>query len=113
MRVGALSYLSMQLFNNTNLLSPEVQGVLTLLFMAVTLALFYYIMLQMTPKKVQEDIKVKTVLKCLGSGKITERDFQKGDFVGKIVGECEDKSQMIIDNIYSVSSTQNKPKKRD
>ncbi|MGB9785466.1 MAG: hypothetical protein ACPLSO_06735 [Fervidicoccaceae archaeon] len=87
--------------NNSSILSPEVQGILTLLFMAISLTFLYYVMIQMQPKKTQESYETVTVLKCLGgSGSVTERPFQKGDFVGKVVGECAEKIPQVIHAIY-------------
>jgi len=96
-----LQSISLQLLgNNSSILSPEVQGILTLLLMAISLTFLYYVMIQMQPKRAQESYETITVLKCLGSGETTERQFQKGDFVGKIVGECSDKLPQVIHAIY-------------
>lgn len=92
---------SLQLFgNNSSILSPEVQGILTLLFMAISLTFLYYIMIQMQPKRAQESYETVTIIKCLGREEVTERPFQKGDFVGKIVGECAEKVPQVIHAIY-------------
>ncbi|MEM0046785.1 MAG: hypothetical protein QW039_02505 [Fervidicoccaceae archaeon] len=93
---------SLQLFgNNSTILSPEVQGILTLLLMAISLTFLYYIMIQMQPKRTQDNYETVTVIKCLGNGgEISERPFQKGDFVGKIVGECSEKVPRVIHAIY-------------
>jgi len=101
---------SAQMFGNNTLLSPEVQGILTLILMAISLTFLYYVMMQMQPKKSQDKFETVTVIKCLGDGgSAEERPFQKGDFVGKIVGECADKAQKVIYAIYERKVEVKKP----
>jgi hypothetical protein len=99
-----LRLIELQLLNTKNILPPEIQGLLTILLLAVTLTFFYYVMIKTTPKKGEEPTVTKTVLKCMGSEKVFERDFEKGDYVGKIVGECEDGSTKYIHVIYEVKT---------
>ncbi|MGC8675085.1 MULTISPECIES: hypothetical protein [Fervidicoccus] len=101
----------MQFSSGTSIFSPEVQGILTLVLLAATLALFYYAMIQMSPKKTQEEVEVKTVITCTSTGQTTERAFQKGDYVGKILGECENSGQSVITSIFEVKKEINKSKK--
>jgi hypothetical protein len=100
--------IKLQLFNTKNILPPEIQGLLTILLLALTLTFFYYVMMKTTPKKGEEPTVTKTILKCMGTGKVFERDFEKGDYVGKIVGKCDENgSTKYIHAIYEV-----KPEKK-
>ena len=93
----------LQLFNTKNIFPPEIQGLITIVFLALTLTFFYYLMLKTTPRKTEGKSYTKTILKCMGKNETEERDFEKGDYVGKIVGECgEDGSTKYIHAIYEV-----------
>lgn len=46
--------------------------------------------------------KYLTVVKCSNGDYIIEKEFQEGDFVGKIVGECPKcGNKLLIDAIYA------------
>ncbi len=85
-----------------SIFSPQVQGLITLVMLALTLTLFYYIMLKTQPKKVEEKTVTKTLIRCNTCDYSEEREFKRGDFVGKEVGSCpKDNGTLIIRLIYS------------
>lgn len=44
-----------------------------------------------------------TIVKCISSDYVAEREFQEGDFVGKITGECPKcGNKLVIDTIYTL-----------
>lgn len=91
-------------FNTDGLgfLSPQLQGLITLVMLAATLTLFYYIMIKTQPKKSEERYVTRTIVKCLKCGYEEKRDFKEGDFVGKIEGNCpKDDGTLVIRLIYS------------
>jgi len=93
-----------------NLIPPQIQGLLTLIFMAITLTMIYYILLKTSPQKVKEEYKTVTVIRCDECDHEENRAFQKGDFVGKILGECSEcgKGKKYIALIYSEKIPQTK-----
>ena len=84
------------------IISPQLQGIITIIMLAATLTLFYYIMLKTQPKKVEEKFVTKTIIKCTKCAYEEKRDFKEGDFVGKTVGTCpKDGAPLVIRLIYS------------
>ena len=54
-------------------------------------------------------LKVKTVVKCMQCDYTQERDFQVGDFVLKLVGNCpKDNGPLYIAGIYAETPNQKK-----
>jgi len=54
-------------------------------------------------------LKVKTVVKCMQCDYTQERDFQVGDFVLKLVGNCpKDNGPLYIAGIYAETLNQKK-----
>ncbi|AWR94669.1 hypothetical protein [Acidianus brierleyi] len=50
----------------------------------------------------KEQLKVKTEIRCMTCDYKIVRDFQQGDFVPKIVGQCpKDGGQLYIAGIYA------------
>ncbi|MEM1645050.1 MAG: hypothetical protein QXL96_04130 [Ignisphaera sp.] len=46
--------------------------------------------------------KYISTIKCITGDHITDREFQEGDFVGKVIGECPKcGNKLIIDAIYA------------
>ncbi len=98
------SPLLLQIAGRNNILPPEIQGLITIVFLALTLTFFYYITLKTSPKKQEEKKVTRTILKCMGEEKTEEREFMEGDYVGKIVGKCdENNSTKYIYAIYDVT----------
>ncbi len=55
----------------------------------------------LTPRKKEEKWKSITRVKCMSCGYTEERDFTKGDYVGKIVGKCPKcGGQLVVDAIF-------------
>ncbi len=98
-----LAITGMQFFNNKGILPPEIQGLVTIVFLALTLTFFYYMMIKTVPKKQEEQYITKTLIKCMNSEHTEERRFEKGDYIGKIVGECPEGDTKYIYAIYDVS----------
>ncbi len=88
--------------NNLLPISPELQGLVTIIVMALSLTLLYYIMVKTSVKRKEETYKTFTVLKCSVCEHTEKREFKKGDYVGKIIGECPKcGSTMYIHAIFS------------
>ncbi|MCI2415066.1 MAG: hypothetical protein MPF33_07505 [Candidatus Aramenus sp.] len=59
----------------------------------------------------KEQLKIKTEIRCMTCDYKIVRDFQQGDFVPKIVGQCpKDGGQLYIAGIYAENTTQNQKK---
>ncbi|WP_338599619.1 hypothetical protein V6M85_10285 [Sulfolobus tengchongensis] len=57
----------------------------------------------MSSNQQQQTVTVYTVIKCVNGDYETERPFQDGDFVLKIVGTCpKDGGNLYISGIYAV-----------
>ncbi|MFP3204129.1 MAG: hypothetical protein RXS23_01575 [Metallosphaera yellowstonensis] len=57
----------------------------------------------------KQALKVKTVVKCMQCDYTQERDFQVGDFVLKLVGNCpKDNGPLYIAGIYAETLNQKK-----
>ncbi len=94
-------------------ISPELQGLVTIIVMALSLTLLYYIMIKTSIKSKEEIYKTFTVLKCSTCEHTEKGEFKKGDYVGKIMGECPKcGSTMYVHAIFSERvSTSAKTKK--
>jgi len=85
-----------------SILSPQLQGLITLVMMALALTFFYYVIIKTQPKKVEEKTITRTIIRCTTCGYEEKREFTKGDFVGKEVGKCpKDSGPLVISLIYS------------
>ena len=81
---------------------PEIQSILTILMLALTLTLIYYVMVKTSVRKKEEKFVTKTIVKCFSCDNVEEREFRKGDYIGKIVGECPKcRGTMYIYAIFS------------
>ncbi|BCS91826.1 hypothetical protein L3N51_00294 [Metallosphaera sp. J1] len=57
----------------------------------------------------KQNLKVKTLIKCMQCDYTQERDFQVGDFVLKLVGNCpKDNGPLYIAGIYAEAVTSKK-----
>jgi hypothetical protein len=83
--------------------NPVIQFLFLLLLIGSTIYLFIQ---SGQAKKREPPRKLITVIECDKTGKETKREFQEGDYIGKIVGECGQGGQEIIKAIYSVEIKQ-------
>jgi len=72
----------------TGILTPEFRGVLTLLFMAATLTLMYYLVLKSTEQRRPKRTATLTTIECASCDFKDKREFMKSDYVGKTIGNC-------------------------
>lgn len=50
----------------------------------------------------EEPYRFVTIIKCLTNDFTTEREFNEGDFIGKVEGECPKcKNKLVIISIYA------------
>jgi predicted nucleic-acid-binding Zn-ribbon protein len=55
----------------------------------------------LAPRKKPEQWKSITRLKCAACGYTEEREFSKGDYVGKVVGQCPKcGGRLVVDAIF-------------
>jgi len=69
------------------------------------LMLLFLVLLQSTSilkRKPPKTFKTITRIECLPKGDISEREFQRGDYVGKVLGACDDGGKLVITAIYEV-----------
>ncbi|GAB6147481.1 hypothetical protein [Stetteria hydrogenophila] len=81
--------------------TPAWLNALMLLFLTVTTL---YMLLQMKEREeeAEEERRLVTIEAC--GSKTVEREYKPGDYVGKMVGTCEDGSPRRIEAIYAVKA---------
>ncbi|MEM1525623.1 MAG: hypothetical protein QXZ41_04685 [Ignisphaera sp.] len=95
-------------------ISPDLLTVmlltLALLSLIILTALLYVRLrsgfmkrMAMNPDKYDEvPYKYISIIKCVSNDHTADREFQEGDFVGKVIGECPKcGNKLVIDAIYA------------
>lgn len=67
--------------------TPEMQSLVTLVLMALILTLFYYAILRSVPPPTKEVLTTRVVVRCVNGDAEELRSFEKGLYVGKVLGE--------------------------
>jgi endogenous inhibitor of DNA gyrase (YacG/DUF329 family) len=77
--------------------------ILSMMILSVIMVVYMVVTILGTRKKSREEQKVVTVLKCPQCGYTKKRDFQEGDFIGKIVDEkCPHCGvNLVVEAIYA------------
>ena len=83
--------------------NPVIQFLFLLLLIGSTIYLFVQ---SGQARKKETPRKLVTVTECRETGQETKRDFQEGDYIGKVLGSCGENGQEIIKAIYSVEIKQ-------